>query len=192
MKYLDLKTDGVGYACGLTDKGVAEYGGRTLDEHSRRTLDHELEITDYLIGVEEFCQHNGLLFQFTRPTITHGISPDAYFVITDPKKETKHTLPFFYEKERAKLGGYEDGQPSVIAKLKRYYDYYNTAECEKTWGFKTFRVIISQETADRRKNLLARMQDGLRHRMFLLTIKNSVGDMQTPKGDTFTFLDLWN
>ena len=61
IKYLDLATDVVGYACGLTDAGVSFTGqGKTFDDHSARTLDHELEISFFHLALEYYCRHQGL------------------------------------------------------------------------------------------------------------------------------------
>jgi hypothetical protein len=190
-KYLDLSNDGVGYACGLTDRGVAEYGGKTFDEHSERTLDHELEISRFHIAIQELCDRHGLQLSWRQSDLKHGVDPDAYFFITDPKRDGKNTNHFFLEFERAKLGNMKDGKYSITRKLEHYYRYYNSSECEERWGFKTYRVVLVMRTTDRRDNLVSAMQSGLNHRMFWVGTKHSlVGDFHTPKGDRFSFLDL--
>src|SRR5579871_1808416 len=78
LKYLDLDNDGVGFACGLTDKGVREYGGKTFDEHSERTLDHELEISYFHIALQEMASQNGLSVRWLQADLKHGVNPDAY------------------------------------------------------------------------------------------------------------------
>src|SRR5690349_13821108 len=52
IPYLDPVTEGINYACGLTDRSVGEYGGKTFDEHSVRTLDHEIDISLFHITLE--------------------------------------------------------------------------------------------------------------------------------------------
>ncbi len=55
------------------------------------------------------------------------IDPDAYFSITDPRREGKNTNHFFLELERAKLSKPDkDGNYSVTRKLGTFYDYYNS------------------------------------------------------------------
>ena len=190
LKYLDLADDGVGYACGLTDKGVAEFGGKTFDEHSERTLDHELEISYFHMALQEFCDHRGLVLRWKQSDLKHGVNPDAYFSITDPTKDSKNTNHFFLEVERAKIGNYKDGEPSIIRKLKGYYEYYNSEDCEKAWGFKTYRLIVVLRNDERRANLLHAMQAELKHRMFWISIEGTLADFRTPKGDTFSLSDL--
>ena len=55
LRYLNPENDGVGYACGLTDAGVRFCGeGKTFDEHSERTLEHELGISFFHLSVFSF------------------------------------------------------------------------------------------------------------------------------------------
>lgn len=192
IKYLDLTNDGVGYACGLSDMGVRySMEGKTFDEHSERTLDHELEISYFHIALQEFCYQQGLELFWRQADLKHGVNPDAYFSLTDPKKEGKNTFHFFLEVERAKIGNYKNGEPSIIRKFKAYYEYYNSPECEKHWGFKTYRVVVTLRNDERRVNLLKSMQDDLKHRMFWIgTEANLTADFHTPKADTFSFSDL--
>jgi hypothetical protein len=191
IKYLDLTNDGVGYACGLTDGGVSFAGqGKTLDDHSARTLDHELEISQFHIALRHFCDHHSFELRWQQSDLKHGVNPDAYFSITDPRKESKNTNHFFLEVERAKLGNYKDGEASIIRKLKAYYEYYNSDKCEKHWGFRTYRVIVVLRNNDRRANLLQAMQAELKHRMFWLSVEGVVHDFRTPKGDTYSLSDL--
>jgi hypothetical protein len=191
LKYLDLENDGVGFACGLTDKGATGYGGKTFDEHSERTLDHELEISYFHIAIQEHCDRHGLILTWRQADLKHGIDPDAYFSIKDPKKEGKNTNHFFLELERAKLSSMKNGEYSITRKFRHYYNYYNSAECEKRWGFRTYRVLVFMRTLERRDNQVKRMKDGLNHRMFWLGTKDYLlADFHTPKDDTFSFRDL--
>ena len=57
---LDRVTGGVHYAWVLTDKGVKFVKplwplAKTFDEHSRRTLDHELEIPYFFMALKQFA-----------------------------------------------------------------------------------------------------------------------------------------
>jgi len=150
------------YAYGLTDRTAKEYGGKTFDEHSVRTLDHELEITDFHIALKRLP----LKLQWNQANIKKGINPDAYFSLTDPKlPEGKNTMHYFLEIERAKIGNIRNGEPSIVRKLARYYEYYNSDECEKDWGFRTYRVIIVVANSDKQYNLCERLTD-YKHRMF--------------------------
>lgn len=191
LKYLNLLNDGVGYACGLTDRGVEEFGGKTFDGHAERTLDHELEISYLHVDVDQFCAAQGLELHWQQSNLKRGIHPDAYFSITDPKKEGKNTAHFFLEIERQKVGNIRDGKPSIMRKVERYYHYYNTDECVKEWGFKTFRLIIVQKNDTRRGHLIDSLAKEFNHRMFWCgTESNHTTDFRTPKGDTFSFSDL--
>src|SRR5580698_9873702 len=70
--YLDPARErgGIAYVYGLSDKGVkhALQNGystpatKTLDEHSVRTLDHELEITSFHVALRELCAAQGLRY----------------------------------------------------------------------------------------------------------------------------------
>lgn len=143
---------------------------KTFDEHSQRTLDHELEISFFHIALKKFCAKNKLNLYWQQSDLKCTVSPDAMFAITDPAKpEGKNTLYYFLEMERAKIGHYKDGEPSIIRKLAKYYEYYGTDKCEKEWlDFRHFRVVVVQRTDERRKNLLKQLNALFNHRMFWL------------------------
>lgn len=193
LPYIDLEqTSGrAPFAYGLTDKGVKEYGGKTFDEHSYRTIDHELDITKFHIELKSFCAAHSLELYWQQSGLKKGIHPDAYFSITDPKKEGKNTNHFFLEIERAKIGHVVNGVPSIMKKLGHYYETYNTDQCLKDWHFRTFRVIVVLPTITRRDNLLEALRAEYNHRMFWLGTNNDLtGDFHTPKGDTLSLSDL--
>jgi hypothetical protein len=179
IPYLDLRqvVGGATYAYGLSDRGTKQFGGKTFDDHSARTLDHELEITDFHMGMRKLCTTFGRELFWRRANLKKGIHPDAYFAITDPKKDGKSdTNHFFLEIERQRMHATKDGKPSVIRKLARYYEAYNSEDLVKQWGFRTFRVIVQVETEARAENLLRALEGHYRHRMFW------VG---TPEAQTF-------
>jgi hypothetical protein len=193
IPYLDLNqtNGGATYAYGLTDKSVAEYGGKTFDDHSTRTLDHELGITGFHIPLKRFCETHGLTLRWQQRDLKRGIHPDAYFSIADPTKHDGKASHFFLEIERSKIGHVVNGVPSIMKKLGHYYDFYNTYGCERDWGFFTYRVVTILRNDERRTNLLRALQDKLNHRMFWLGVdSNYVADFRTPKGDTFSFTEL--
>ena len=178
LPYLDLDrvSGGVHYAWGLSDKGVEFCKflwplAKTFDEHSQRTLDHELEISFFHIALKRFCEKNKLKLYWQQSDLKCTVSPDAMFGITDPAKpDGKNTLYYFLEMERAKIGHYRDGEPSIMRKLGKYYEYYGTDACEKEWqDFRQFRVIVVQRTHERRENLLKQLSKEYNHRMFWLT-----------------------
>jgi hypothetical protein len=193
LRYLNPENDGIGYACGLTDAGVLFCGeGKTLDEHSERTLEHELGISLFHLSLRELCDEFGFTLRWQQSGLKLGVNPDAYFSITNPKLEDRNTTHFFLEVERAKIGNFREGEPSIIRKLRRYYEYYNTPGCEREWGFPTYRVVTVLRNDERRTNLLRAMHTGLDHRMFWLGVESChTEDFRTPRGDTFSFADFW-
>lgn len=193
MRYLNPENDGISYACGLTDAGVRLYGeGKTLDEHSERTLEHELGISFFHLALRELCHERGFTLRWQQRDLRHGVNPDAYFSVTNTQAQGKNTHHFFLEVERAKIGNFKDGEPSIIRKLRHYYDYYNSPGCESEWGFRTYRVVTVLRNDERRSNLLGAMQADLNHRMFWLGVESSrTADFRTPNGDIFSFTDLW-
>ena len=110
-----------------------------------------------------------------------AVDEAAYFGIRDPKlPEGKNTFHYFLEIERSKIGNYRDGQPSIIRKLQKYYEFYDSSACKKQWGFDKFRVVLTVRNADRMYNLCAQLpEEGLNHRMFWITtepmFKESIG-----------------
>jgi hypothetical protein len=120
------------------------------------------------------------------------VNPDAYFSVTNLAIEGKNTHHFFLEVERAKIGNYKDGEPSIMRKLKRYYEYYDTNDCEEAWGFRTYRVVTFLRNDERRNNLLQTMHGDLKNRMFWLGVEsNHTADLRTPKGDVLSLADFW-
>jgi Replication-relaxation len=196
LPYLDLDygIGGITYVYGLSDKGVKFCNSiwtqaKTFDEHSQRTLDHELEISIFHIALKAFCKEHNLKLYWQQADLKCTVSPDAMFAITDPAKpEGRNTLYYFLEMERAKIGHYIEGESSIIRKLGKYYEYYGTDKCEKEWlDFRHFRVIVVQRTDERRKNLLKQLSAQFNHRTFWLAIepdyKENIGGaiFKTPK-----------
>jgi Fe2+ or Zn2+ uptake regulation protein len=176
--YLDLSTEGVCHVYGLTDRTVKEYGGKTFDEHAERTLDHELAISYFHIPLENLCQKSGWTLYWQQSDLkTKTIHPDAYFAITDPAKpEGRNTHHFFLEVERSKVSNYRDGEPSIVRKLAKYYNLFDTAQSEKDWGIRQFRVVVVQRTDERRRNLYNALRARYGHRMFWLTTESLYRD----------------
>ena len=162
---------------GLSDSGLEHVGDlhtvrpKAFTEHCARTLDHELEISYFHIALKQFCAKYSLQLYWQQADLkTATIHPDAYFAITDPlQPNDRNTNHFFLEIERSKFSKYQDGEPSIIRKLGKYYDLFDTRACDKDWGFHQFRVIVVQRTDERRRNLCYALQEKYRHRMFWLT-----------------------
>ena len=191
---LDLQAGGRTYAYGLSDAGIKMCQSlwplaKTFDEHSQRTLDHELEISFFHMALKKLAAGNNLKLYWQQSDLKCTISPDAMFALTDPSKpEGKNTLYYFLEMERAKIGHYVNGEPSIMRKLGKYYEYYGTDKCEKEWlDFRQFRVIVIQRTDERRENLLRQLNKEYNHRMFWLateaSYKTDIGGeiFRTPK-----------
>jgi hypothetical protein len=164
------------FVYGLSDKGCSfarEFWNhyKTFDDHSQRTLDHELETSFFHIALKKFCnERKNLQLYWQQRDLKCTVNPDAYFAITDTTKpEGKNTFHYFLEVERAKLGSWRNRQPQIIRKLAKYYEYYNSDACEKEWkNFRHFRVILVQRTDAKREFLLSKLEEH-KHRMFWLT-----------------------
>jgi hypothetical protein len=198
------RSGGITYAYGLSAKGVrhalrngyATPATKTLDEHSLRTLDHELELTAFHIALHRLCARQGLRYSWRQKDLNHTVHPDALFHVADPANPGK-AFRYFLEIERAKLGQYRDGEPQVLRKVRRYYEYFNSTDCEKEWRFRQYRVIVVQRSEARREGLLKTLRDAYSHRMFWLTTeaayREDIGGaiFMTPKDDApvaFSFL----
>jgi Replication-relaxation len=195
---------GVAYVYGLSARGVhhavqngySTLATKTLDEHSLRTLDHELEITSFHIALHRLCAHHGLRYAWRQTDLKHTVHPDAVFNISDPTHPGK-AFCYFLEIERSKLSKYKNGEPQILRKLRAFYEYFNSTGCEKEWGFRQYRVIVVQRTDARREGLLTALRKNFSHRMFWLTseaaYRADIGDaiFRTPKDDApaaFSFL----
>jgi hypothetical protein len=190
----DHERGGVGHVYGLSDKGVAHAlrrgystaSTKTLDEHSLRTLDHEVEITALHIALHRFCAERGLQYAWRQTDLKRTVHPDALFMIADPKDPDREFC-YFVEIERSKFGNCKNGEPQILRKLGAYYGYFNSTGCEKEWGFRQYRVIVIQRTEARRAGLLSVLQGRFPHRMFWLATERAVhediGDeiFKTPK-----------
>lgn len=179
------------FVYGLSDAGARDYGGKTFDEHSERTLDHELEITEFHIALARTFTGPRFNIRWYQSNIKRCVNPDVYFSITDyelpPEKNTAH---YFLEIERAKIGNIVNGEPSIVRKLGKYYDFYDSDQCEKEWGFRKFRVITVVRNSEKRYNLCARLIENYNHRMFWITtephVRENIGGeiFKTPKDFT--------
>jgi hypothetical protein len=195
IPYLDLDQlcGGATFAYGLSDKGVKEYGGKTFDEHSRRTLDHELAITDFHISLKHFCEGQGFDLRWLQSHLKRDIHPDAYFSVTNPKIEGRNTNHFFLEIERSKIGNHKNGEPSIMRKLAQYYETYNTDQCYRDWNLTTFRVIVQVMNRARAENLLTALATRFNHSMFWIGRSDEQLVYRTPKDHserTYTLLDV--
>lgn len=195
---------GAALVYGLSAKGVdhalrngySTPATKTLDEHSIRTLDHELEITSFHIALHRLCSARSLRYWWRQKDLKHTVHPDALFYVADPASPGK-AFCYFLEIERAKLGNYRNGEPQILRKLRKYYEHFNTTDCEKEWGFRQYRVIVVQRSDARREGLLRALQESCSHRMFWLTTeaayRRDIGSaiFKTPKDDApvaFSFL----
>ena len=195
---------GIAYVYGLSAKGVdhalrnaySTSATKTLDEHSVRTLDHELEITSFHVALHRLCSAKGLRYLWRQKDLKHTVHPDALFYVADPANPSK-AFCYFLEIERAKLGNYRNGEPQIFRKLQKFYEYFNSTSCEKEWGFRQYRVIVVQRTDARREGLLTALRAKCNHRMFSLTTEAAYRDdiggaiFMTPKDDApvaFSFL----
>jgi hypothetical protein len=164
------------FVYGLTRKAVRELeSGRLFDEHSERTLDHELEISLFHLDLKELCEKHGWHLTWEQDSIDgkREINPDAFFAITKPElPQNKNTFPFFLEIERSKIGNYRDGKPSILRKLEKYADHFDSSQCEKEWGIRKFRVLIVQPNETRRTYLVHTLAEKLPTRMFWLTTED--------------------
>jgi hypothetical protein len=143
------------HAFGLSAKGVAYAfkegfnagGTKTFDEHSSRTIDHELAITRFHIVLTELSDQKGWRLRWRQYDLKRGVHPDALFSLNNTY--------WFLEVERAKLGNYKNGEPQILRKLKHYHGYYDSTDCEKEWGdFRKFRVLTLMRTPQRTENLI--------------------------------------
>jgi|SRR6185437_24888 len=171
---------GTTFAYGLTDRGarfMRESDGlfpyaKSLDEHSLRTLDHELEISRFHMALKWFCARHCLRLAWRQSALKHTVHPDALFSITNPgEPPERQTAYYFLEIERSKLGHYRNGEPQILTKLDAYFHYFDSDACAEEWGeaFRQFRVVIVQRSEERRANLLSVLATRYRHRMFWLT-----------------------
>lgn len=162
------------YAYFLTDSGAAklENPRAAFTKESQNIPRHEIEITQFHIHVKKFCDEHGLILHWYQPKMDHkkAINPDAYFGIENPAlPEGRNVFHYFLEAERAPLGNYRNGEPSIIRKLAKYREFYDSSDCDKEWGFRKFRVITVVRNADKQYNLCERMSEKYAHRMFWIT-----------------------
>ncbi len=182
------------YAYGLTKKGVshafsngyATPATKTLDDRSLRTLEHELEVTAFHVALRALCLRYGLAYGWRQRDLKHTVHPDALFWVESPVEPGKGFC-YFLEVERQKLGNYRDGEPQVLRKLRAYYRYFNSTDCEREWGFRQYRVLVVQRTDARREGLLKAIRKECSHRMFCLATEAECRDdlggaiLRTPK-----------
>ena len=194
----------VTFLYGLSYAAVRRIGesARYFDDHSVRTLEHELEISLFHMALKALCQSNRWDLRWHQDAISHHrpVNPDAFFVITKPERgEANNSFGFFLEIERSKIGNFKEGEPSIIRKLTKYASYFDTEQCQRDWGLRKFRILLVQPSETRKQHLLRLLHDRLNHRMFWLTTepsyKDNIGDriFHTPKDYpkvAYSFLQL--
>lgn len=178
LPYFDLHTEGVTHVYGLSDRALKTFDfpptAKSFDEHSERTLAHELGVTAFHIALRKLADQNGLTLYWQQRDLKRGIHPDALFALTDPSKpDGRNTHYFFLEIERTKLGQYRGGEPSIMRKLERYAQYFDSNECARDWNLRTFRVVVVQQTDERVANLLRALASRLPTRTFWLTSESA-------------------
>lgn len=144
------------------DAGFASGATKTFGEHSARTLDHELLITAFHRAVARHARVHGLeLYWLQRNLKKRDVHPDAVFALTDPRlADDRNTRYWFLEIERAKPGGYENGEPQIARKLRAYAGYAGSRACEKDWGdFRHFQAVIVAPTPARARSLISRCKE---------------------------------
>jgi hypothetical protein len=194
LRFFDdlAETASITYAYFLTDKGADALEDPTaaFTKESQLIPRHEVEITQFHIYLKRWTDKQGFNLHWHQPKMDHkkDINPDAYFGIEDPKLPTgKNTLHYFLEMERSPLGNYRNGEPSIIRKLAKYYELYDSTDCERHWGFRKFRVITVVRNADKQYNLCRRLSERYSHRMFWVTAESMFRDniggevFKTPK-----------
>ena len=181
LRFIDdmIEVPTVVYAYYLNDSGAKklEHEKAAFAPESMTILRHEIEITQFHINLKHWAESKGLKVHWHQPKMDHkkAINPDAYFGIEDPSlPHGRNTLHYFLEVERAPIGNYRNGEPSIIRKLAKYYDFYDSPQCEKEWGFRKFRVITVVRNSEKQLNLAARLTERYNHRMFWITNETSV------------------
>ena len=89
---LNQERGGITYVYGLSAKGVrhafqsgyATEATKTLDEHSHRTLDHELEISAFHAALHGLCSDRSVDYTWRQTSLKHAIHPDALFSVANP------------------------------------------------------------------------------------------------------------
>jgi Replication-relaxation len=186
----DRTRGGISNVWGLTDRGVKKLSfdfpdAKTFDEHSTRTLSHELEISFFHIAAKTIP----LQLYWKQSDLKRLIHPDAYFAFTDPAKpDGKNTFHYFLEIEKGKKT-----LDDLLKKLGRYHELFiqDNDRCLKEWGFKQFRVIVVQKNDIRRENLLKALAEKYPHRMFWLSTEEDPLIFKTPKDYTSTTYSLF-
>jgi len=145
-------------AYGLTDSGVtlafregwATDATKSFKGHALRTIEHELMITEFHVHLAKLCDERGWTLHWRQRRLDKNkVRPDALFAIGGQY--------FFLEMERARLGDYQDGKPSIVRKLDSYREYFDSTDCEDDFGFRKFRVVTVMRTPERVANLRDRL-----------------------------------
>ena len=180
IPYFDSRqyTGTITYVYGLNYAAVRKIGepARYFDDHSVRTLEHELEISLFHMALKALCQSHRWDLRWHQDAISHQrpVNPDAFFVITKSEHgEANNSFSFFLEIERSKIGNHKNGEPSIMRKLAQYYETYNTDQCYRNWNLTTFRVIVQVLNKTRAENLLTALARRFNHSMFWKSLESA-------------------
>jgi Replication-relaxation len=159
-------------------EGIDNGEGKANDEHSPRTLEHEYDITRFHLRIKEFAKQHELDLYWQQRDLKKAINPDALFGLS----QDENAYYYFLEIEKSKAGNYINGEPQILRKLSRYYEYYNSDACAKDWGdFRKFRVVVIVQTEARQKNLLTHLSERHKHPMFWIANQENPLTFLTPK-----------
>lgn len=149
-----LSKQGVRFA---DERGFAAGATKPFGAGSARILDHELLITVFHRAVAAHAKARRLDLYWLQRRLKRTIHPDAVFALTDPGlPEGRNTRYWFLEIERAKSGGYIDGEAHLARKLRAYVRYHGSAACAREWvDFRDFKVLIIVSTERRARAVAA-------------------------------------
>jgi len=158
--------------------GLENGEGKANDEHSPRTLDHEYAITNFHFSLKEFAAEHALDLYWRQKDLKKSINPDAMLALAKDDK----AFYYFLEIEKSKLGKYVNGEPQILRKLVKYYEYFDSDLCEADWSeFRQFRVLVIVQTEARRQNLLKCLPERYRHPMFWVATQHDCLSFLTAK-----------
>jgi hypothetical protein len=143
------------YVYRLSKHGAASVGGRDRSEQTSSSVEHDLEVTNFMLALER--AHAGIYI--LDGDLKRGVNPDKAFGFMT--KDSKWFY-FFLEIERQRQSLSRTDHKGLIDRLLKYDAYRKTEKCRNDWKlFSDFRVIVVVPTSELRENFLERLSKKL-------------------------------
>ncbi len=123
--------------------GIATDATKSLTGRSKQMADHEIDISDFHIGLAETCDENDIGLYWRQRDLHRSTYPDGLFALEYPDlPQGKNTRHFTFDRERHPFSEYEDGEPKIMRRIDQYIEYLNSNKPKAEYGHPIYGSIF--------------------------------------------------